>query len=143
MLLVQRGSDKPMSDRICIEGLTVDGLIGVYPHELDRPQRLVVDLCAETDTRSAAHSERLVDTLDYDRLAECARTIIAARHHNLIETVAERIAALILHQHHGRVRSVTVRVCKPGAVADARTVAVEITREFDEFVGLVTDLSTV
>ena len=124
MLLVQRGSDKPMSDRICIEGLTVDGLIGVYPHELERPQRLV-------------------DTLDYDRLAECARTIIAARHHNLIETVAERIAARILQQHHGRVRSVTVRVCKPGAVADARNVAVEISRKFDEFVGLVTDLSTV
>ena len=66
MLLVQRGSDKPMSDRICIEGLTVDGLIGVYPHELDRPQRLVVDLCAETDTRSAAHSERLVGANEHN-----------------------------------------------------------------------------
>lgn len=117
-----------MSDRICIEGLKVEGLIGVYPHEQDVPQRLVVWLCAETDTQAAGRSEQLVDTLDYDRLADCARTVIRERHHNLIETVAERIAARVLSFHQGKVKSVTVRVEKPGAVADAELAAVEITR---------------
>jgi len=117
-----------MNDRICIEELMVEGLIGVYPHELVRRQRLLVNICAETDTRRAAHSEKLSDTLDYDLLADCARSVIRERHHNLIETVAERIAARVLGEHQGRVQAVTVRVQKPGAVADAATVAVEIRR---------------
>lgn len=117
-----------MSDRICIEGLKVEGLIGVYPHEQDVPQRLIVWLCAETDTRAAGRSEQLADTLDYDRLADCARTVIRERHHKLIETVAERIAAQVLSAHKGRVKSITVRVEKPGAVADADRASVEITR---------------
>lgn len=117
-----------MSDRICIEGLTALGLVGVYPSEKETPQRLLVNLCVESDTRSAAHSEQLEDTLDYDRLAECVRQVIAERHHNLIETVAERIALRILLAHRGRVDALTVRVAKPGAVPDAQTVAVEIRR---------------
>lgn len=117
-----------MSDRICIEGLTAFGLVGVYPNEKDTPQRLLVNLCVETDTRVAAHSEQLEDTLDYDRLAECVRQVIRERHHNLIETVAERIALRILLAHRGRIEALTVRVEKPGAVPDAQTVSVEIRR---------------
>lgn len=120
--------DQAMSDRICIEGLKVDGLIGVYPHEQAVPQRLIVDLCAETDTQAAGRSEQLADTLDYDRLADCARLVIRERHHRLIETVAERIASQVLSLHKGKVKSITVRVKKPGAVADAELAAVEITR---------------
>lgn len=117
-----------MSDRICIEGLTAVGLVGVYPSEKDTPQQLIISLCVETDTRSAAHSEQLEDTLDYDRLAESVRQVIRERHHNLIETVAERIALRILMAHRGRIEALTVRVAKPGAVPDAQTVSVEIRR---------------
>ena len=117
-----------MSDRIKLEGLEVEAGIGVYDHERGVTQRLVIDVTAETDVAAAAATDELSLSLDYDAFARICREEATTQHHELIETVAEKIAGRILAEHPGRVQRVHVRVAKPGAVPDARTVAVEITR---------------
>lgn len=113
-------------DRIRLEGLELQAPIGVYGHERGVTQRLVISVSVELDLRSSAASDRLSDTVDYDGLAEICRTVVAARHHDLIETVAEGIATQILRESVAE--AVEVRVEKPGAVRDCRTAAVEIRR---------------
>jgi dihydropteroate synthase len=115
-------------DQIRLRGLAVDALIGVYPHEEQLRQRLLIDLDLTTDLRSAGASDDVARTVDYDRLAAIARQVATARHHRLIEAVAEEIARRILEEEAPRVRRVRVRVAKPGAVRDAERVAVEVSR---------------
>lgn len=99
--------------------------IGVHAHERDRPQRVRLNLdlaVAETDQPP----RRLADVVDYAALVERVRGALSEGHVELVETVAERVAALCLEDP--RVRSARVRVEKLEAVADAAAVGVEIER---------------
>lgn len=114
-------------DRIRLEGLEVEAVVGVYPHEHLAPQRLILEVSVETNTREAGLTDTLGNTVDYDRIAQICRAVAAERLH-LIEAFAERVAALVLALDGARVQRVWVRVAKPQAVPGARTVAVEIER---------------
>jgi dihydroneopterin aldolase len=99
--------------------------IGVLAHERDRPQRVRLNLdlaVAETDQPP----RRLADVVDYAALVERVRGALSEGHVELVETLAERVAALCLEDP--RVRSARVRVEKLQAVADAAAVGVEIER---------------
>jgi 7,8-dihydroneopterin aldolase/epimerase/oxygenase len=99
--------------------------IGVHAHERDRPQRVRLNLdlaVAETDQPP----RRLADVVDYAALVERVRGALSEGHVELVEMLAERVAALCLEDP--RVRSARVRVEKLEAVADAAAVGVEIER---------------
>lgn len=116
------------ADRVCLEGLEVPAPIGVYAHEHGVLQKLVIDLILEADQSKAAATDDLQHATDYDRLAAIARELCASQHHALIEAVAEKIARRVLADFPAAT-AVFVRVAKPGAVPDARTVAVELWRD--------------
>ena len=113
-------------DRVRLEGLELQAQIGVYDREQGVRQTLVITVSVERDLRPGGSSDRLADTVDYDRIAAVCRDVVNERHHHLIETVAERIAARLRSEHAAS--AVDVRVEKPGAVPGCRTVAVEIRR---------------
>jgi dihydroneopterin aldolase len=102
-----------MSDRISLRGLLVRGHHGVFESEREEGQDFVVDVTLDVDTSVAARSDNLADTVDYGVLALTVAGIISGEPVNLIETVAERIAAACLADP--RVTSVEVSVHKPAA----------------------------
>lgn len=113
-------------DKVMIEGLQVDAFVGIYAWEHEQPQPLVIDVTMVWDNRPAAHSEQISDALDYDQVSQAITRMIEQQPWQLIETVAERIAALILNDF--AVPQVMVKVAKPKAVPSARQVAVVIER---------------
>ncbi|MCC7383013.1 MAG: dihydroneopterin aldolase [Deltaproteobacteria bacterium] len=123
------GRARQTPDRVRLLGLRVDASIGVYPHERTFHQRLMIDIAVDADLHGAAASDDVRQTVDYDRLAAIARDVATDQHHQLIETVAVRIAERVLEALGARVAAVEVRVAKPGAVPDAADVAVEVRRE--------------
>ena len=101
------------ADRIRLTGLRVRGHHGVFPHERRDGQEFVVDVVLETDMRTAAASDDLVDTIDYGTLAQRLAEIVAGEPVDLIETLAERLAATCLADDRVSVAEVTVH--KPEA----------------------------
>ncbi len=108
--------------RVFVRGLRIDAEIGLYPHERERRQPLLVDITIEL---APIPVRRFRDTVDYDWLAGHARTLAARGHVDLVETYAQALAAACLGDE--RVRSVSVRVEKPDAIADAAAAGVEVT----------------
>jgi 7,8-dihydroneopterin aldolase/epimerase/oxygenase len=102
-----------VSDTIALHGLRVRGFHGVLPEERAVGQLFVVDVELASDTRRAAISDDLPDTVDYSTLAHELAAIIAGEPVSLIETLAQRLADVCLAQP--RVDSVTVTVHKPDA----------------------------
>lgn len=102
-----------MPDRIELRGLTAHGRHGVFSHEREDGQQFVVDVALSVDTRAAAASDDLADTVDYGALAERVVGLIAGEPVALIETLAQRIADLCLEDR--RVEDVEVTVHKPEA----------------------------
>jgi dihydroneopterin aldolase len=106
-----------------VRGLKVDAQIGVYRHEKGRPQLLVID--AELDVAVTDWND-LTATVNYESIAEKARTVAAEGHRGLVETFAHHLADACLEDP--KVTRVRVRVEKPSALApDAEAAGVEIT----------------
>ena len=99
---------------VFVRGLTVEAGIGVYDHEHGRLQTLVIDVTLDLGPQGV---ERLSDTVNYEMVAEAARAIVAEGHIGLVETFAEQLALACLKDT--RVRRVTVRIEKPGALQGA------------------------
>lgn len=113
-------------DRLLIEGLQIETVIGVYDWERTIHQRLVLDLEMATDIRPAAATDDLSMTLDYAAISTRIGEFADIHHFALVETFAERLAALLREEFAIAWLRLTLR--KPGAVAEAAAVGVCIER---------------
>lgn len=116
-------------DRIVIEALEIDTMIGVHEFEKTYPQRLFLDLELCCDTKPAAANDELGLALDYAKV--CARLREYARTNSvlLLETLAERFAE-ILHNEFS-VSRLKLHLRKPSALAETASVGVAIERSFN------------
>ena len=113
-------------DIVFIKQLQVDTIIGVYDWEKIIQQSLFLDISLHCDHRAAAASDDIKLTLDYAVIAEKVTQLITQQPIELIETVAERVAQMLLAEF--ATSKVEVTVSKPGAVPKAQTVGVHIVR---------------
>ncbi|WP_306213743.1 dihydroneopterin aldolase [Actinoplanes sp. RD1] len=102
-----------MSDRIQLRGLRVRGHHGVFDFERRDGQEFVVDVDLELDLARAAETDDVTDTVHYGELAGRLAEVVAGEPVNLIETLADRLAAVCLAD--ARVTAATVTVHKPQA----------------------------
>lgn len=113
-------------DKVYIEGLTFQTTIGFYQWEKEIKQTLVIDLAMGWNTAQAAEHDELAKTLDYAEISDAIVKFANANPVDLIETLAERIAAFLMAQYH--IPWLRLKVMKPTAVHNATTVGVEIER---------------
>lgn len=100
-------------DSITITGLRATGYHGVFEHERHDGQEFVVDVTAYLATQAAASTDDLALTVHYGVLAEEVVAAIERDPVDLIETLAERIAQVVLA--HDAVQEVLVTLHKPNA----------------------------
>lgn len=117
-------------DTITLTGITAEGFHGVFDHERRDGQPFVVDVVLHADLQPAGLSDDLTRTAHYGELAEQVAAIIAGEPLNLIEALAERIAAAVL-SGFPLIGAVDVTVHKPQApiTVPFGDVAVTIHRE--------------
>jgi 7,8-dihydroneopterin aldolase/epimerase/oxygenase len=106
-----------MTDRLAVRGIEAFGHHGVLVQERRDGQVFLVDLELSLDTREAARSDDLQDTVDYGSLVTRVKQAMESDPVDLIETLAERVADICLEDR--RVRSVEVTLHKPHAPIEA------------------------
>src|SRR5207253_9456730 len=97
-------------DRLLLEGMVFFGRHGALPAERELGARFTVDVELGLDLRAAGRSDLPADTVDYSRVYEAVRDVVEGSPQTLLESVAERIASLLLGFDH--VEQATVRVSK-------------------------------
>ena len=113
-------------DIIYLHDLRIDTVIGVFDWERRVRQTLILDLEMAADIRRAAASDDLADTLNYKAVAKRLIEFVGHSECQLVETLAERVAELVLNEFG--VPWLRLRVNKQGAVRGARDVGVIIER---------------
>lgn len=113
-------------DKVFIEGLEIEALIGIYDWERRIRQPLLFDLEMAFDNRRPAASDAIADTLDYKAVSKRLIAFVSQSEFGLVETLAERCAELVLREFD--VGHVRLKLSKPGAVRGARAVGVVIER---------------
>jgi dihydroneopterin aldolase len=114
------------SDRIFLRGLTAECIIGFIDWERRVKQTVVVDLELPVDCRRASISDDVADTVDYKRVAKRVLAFIEASQFKLVETLAHRLALLLLEEFG--LEWVRISLNKPGAIRNSRDVGVVIER---------------
>ncbi len=102
-----------MTDRITLTGIRATGFHGVYDHERRDGQTFVADVVLELSLAEAAASDDVADTIHYGELAEQVAAVLSGEAVNLLETLAVRVADVVLA--FPRVDAVEVTVHKPQA----------------------------
>ena len=110
------------TDKVFIEGLEIEALIGIYDWERRIRQPLRFDIEMAFDNRKPAATDAIEDTLDYKAVSKRVIAFVSQSDFGLVETLAERCAALILDEFG--VRHVRLKLSKPGAVRGATAVGV-------------------
>ena len=109
-------------DKIFLNELKVDAIIGIWEWERRIRQTVVIDLEMSADIARAAATDEIADTLNYKAVAKRIQDFVANSDFQLVETLAERIAAIIRDEFS--VAWVKVRVNKTGAIRGSREVGV-------------------
>lgn len=121
----------PARDIVYIRELAVEAVIGVFEWERRIRQKLTFDLEMSTDTSVAAATDELDSTLDYKAIAKRIKAYTEESEFNLVETLAERVAEIVIREFG--VESLRMTVNKPGAVSTARDVGVIVQRTADDY----------
>ena len=113
-------------DIIYLHDLKVDTIIGIFDWERRITQTVIIDLDIQADICRAAKTDAIEDTLDYKAVAKRVIEYVGNSEFRLVETLAERIANIILKEFG--VPWLRVRVNKKGAIRGASDVGVIIER---------------
>ena len=114
------------TDIIYLNDLKIETIIGIFDWERCVKQTISLDIEMATDIRRAAQTDAIEDTLDYKAVSKRLIDFIAASEFQLVETLAERSAQLLLEEFG--ISWVKLRINKTGAIRGARDVGVLIER---------------
>jgi dihydroneopterin aldolase len=111
---------------VFVRDLELKALIGVHGHEKGKPQPIRVNVDLTVDESESTVADRLKNVVDYEKVVDAIRAIVARGHVNLVETLAEMVAEACLKDR--RVLVARIRVEKLKAIEGALSVGVEIER---------------
>lgn len=114
-------------DTIFLRDLRIETIVGIWEWERKIRQTVSIDLEMAADIRKAAATDSIDDTLNYKSVAKRVQAFVGDSSFQLVETMAERIAEIILEEFG--IAWVRVSVNKPGAIRGARDVGIRIYRE--------------
>ena len=114
-------------DAVIIRDLRVEALIGIHKRERHVAQTVSIDLDIGLPGTAVFKSDKVADTIDYEQVALKIKALAAAGHFRLVETLAERIARLLLEEFGAPWAKISV--AKIGVLANAKFVGVTIERK--------------
>jgi dihydroneopterin aldolase len=120
-------------DRIFVHELATECVIGFVDWERRVKQKVVFDIEFAADCARAAARDEVSDTLDYRKVVKRVLAFVEASECHLVETLAERVARLILDEF--QVQWVRIALSKPGAFRESRDVGVIVERARGESAG--------
>ena len=123
---LKQGVLPDMKDHIVLTGLRIKCIIGIFDWERKTKQDVVIDLKFPCNIRKAASNDNITDTMDYKKIAKTTIAFVEKSSYQLIETLAEKLADLLLRQFG--LAEIELSVSKPGAVRGSQNVGIHIHR---------------
>lgn len=113
-------------DHIFIRDLRIVTLVGVHRREKIAPQTVRLDLEIGIANQAVFRSDRISDCIDYDKVIERITALAGEQHYHLIETLADRVASLVLKEFGAA--SARVSIAKLGVLKNGTTAGVTVQR---------------
>ena len=113
-------------DKVFIKNLQVEAVIGIFEWEREVKQIISIDLEMDFNNANSSNLHDIKNTLDYKKVGKRVIGLVESSNYKLVETLAERIAELVLKEFP--VESLALSVSKPGALRGSDSVGIRIIR---------------
>lgn len=114
-------------DSVCIQGLSVETVIGVYDWERIEARELSIDVVLSADLQKASDTDNVVNTVDYALVAQCIQNIAKASDFKLLEALAGAIFHALFSEFP--VQQIDLTIHKPDILPDAKNVSIKMIRQ--------------
>lgn len=117
--------------KILIKNWMVEARVGIHAHEKTRPQPVRINLVCYEEDKPPFRGKKITEVVCYEKLRKRVLDVVGQQHDNLIETLADKIAAACLEDK----RMLRVMVCieKPGIFPDLESCGIEIERKQGDY----------
>ncbi|MCC2604965.1 dihydroneopterin aldolase [Planctobacterium marinum] len=119
-------------DKIIINGLEIDTIIGVYNWERQNSQKVILNLTLLTELNSAMKSDQVKDTIDYAAVVERIEKLSDSHHPELVEKFADLIFADLFSAFP--LAEIQLEILKPDILKQVQSVGIAVTRKKDDYI---------
>lgn len=109
-----------------IKKLEIMTFIGIYDWEKNKKQKIILDIKIKLNTRNYFIKKDIKEYIDYDKISKIVTFYIKNNSFELIEELAEKVASILLNNCN--TSQVYIKVTKPGAIKNAKSVGICIKR---------------
>ncbi|MGH1378324.1 MAG: dihydroneopterin aldolase [Alphaproteobacteria bacterium] len=114
------------TDKVFIKDLTIEMSAGIYDFEKQAKQRVIINVTMDVACNYGKPLESINEVISYEDVVNDIKEISSAKHYDLLEELAEQIAAECLKQE--KIKTVHITIEKPDIIKDTASVGIEITR---------------
>ena len=118
-------------DRIYVEDLRVEGIIGIFEWEKETKQEISISYEIDQDNLKAANADKIEAATDYKSINKAIIAFVEGNKFELVETFAEKIAEMVIKDFN--IDEIRLRVSKPGALRFSKDVGVIIERTTEDY----------
>ncbi len=113
-------------DHIFIRDLILEMSVGIYEHEKQKKQRVIINIGLDVETNAKKTTYSIDDVVSYEQIKNKVEALAGEKHYELLEEFAEKIAELCLLEE--KVMSVKIKIEKPDIIHNTKSVGVSILR---------------
>ena len=130
---------KPVKDKssikrtVFIKDLIIEEIIGIYEHEKIRKQKIKFNIGIEVNQNTLPDENDIKSIVDYEKITKKLENLVKSRQYNFLESLAEDSFKEIFEDK--RINSVTIKIEKPEAIKNAKSVGVEVFKSRSDYEG--------
>ena len=130
---------KPTRDKssikrtVFIKDFIIEEIIGFYENEKIKKQKIIFNIVLNINQNSLPNEKDIKSVVDYDKITDKLKTLTKSKKYNFLESLAEDSFEKIFGDK--RINSATIRIEKPEAIKNAKSVGIEVFKTRKDYEG--------
>ena len=130
---------KPTKDKssikrtVFIKDFTVEEIIGIHEHEKIKKQKIKFNIVLDINQSSIPDEKNIKSIVDYEKITNKLENLTKSKKYNFLESLAEDSFKEIFQDK--RINSETIKIEKPEAIKNAKSVGVEVFKTREDYEG--------
>ncbi len=118
---------------VFIKDFIIEEIIGFYKHEKEKKQKIIFNIVLDIDQSSLPDEKDIKSIVDYEKITNKLENLTKSKKYNFLESLAEDSFKEVFEDK--RINSVKIKIEKPEAIKNARSVGIEVFKTRKDYEG--------
>jgi 7,8-dihydroneopterin aldolase/epimerase/oxygenase len=118
---------------VLIKNFLINEIIGIHKHEKINKQKIIFNIVIDINQDTVPNENSLSSVVDYEQITNKLKNLAKNKNYNFLESLAEDSFKEIFEDR--RINSVKIKIEKPDAILNAKSVGVEVFKSRNDYEG--------